>query len=644
MMTLTYNNVKKAVCGLISVIALFAVFCGFPFRADAAEAKLVTLENYSDITIIVGYDTEKPKVAFIAPNDQRYEKEEDFDQVIEGDKMIYYCISDAISGDWKVEYDKGKNKNITIDVVPWHKEIKVNSFAFETEAREDYPLPYVKGKFTVEYEGSYRYILSAVIADADGNVLNKLNMYEGSGYNSGENSFSVYPDMLPDGEYLLALEVYAEDGTGTEVRDSISADKTLTVAGNTTQGDSSCMKLYCDMTDHLLDVEFDASAQEINCREYALMIVQGDSRQYLSMQTYDTAVFSDRVIFDPADGDITVQVNAKDYYGKYISWSETFTPEMPIALSIETPEVTNDLNAVIDFDAGEGSYPGTIVVGEKSKNVQFTGKNKAQVSLETMEVNEVEVRVIKGQVAFFIKKRISVDTIPPAIDIYGASDDMVTAESEVVFVGTTDTEAVFTCNGDEVELDSHGRFSITKDLDEDVNEFRFEAADKAGNSTVRVVRVSKTAAGTTKSSSSSKGSGILKLFAAMGLTSLYALIVGGISILVLKRKEKKMKKASSVLTVLTVFAVSLIFTFAGIGAWQLHSHFSKDKELSGSSLVDMLRSSPMSDIAAKIDTSKEFLYSSYISFGIAAAIALLLAVCFIVKRQIAKRKGRKNKN
>lgn len=81
------NRMRRAVFyAVISLIFLFAAICGFYLNAYTEESKLVSLDRNKDITIIVGYDTEKTKVAFISPSGKRYEKEENFNQVADDEK------------------------------------------------------------------------------------------------------------------------------------------------------------------------------------------------------------------------------------------------------------------------------------------------------------------------------------------------------------------------------------------------------------------------------------------------------------------------------------------------------------------------------------------------------------------------------
>ena len=634
----TIGGKRRIFTAVLGMLLICLIIAG-GMRVSAATGPLVTLEQSMDITIIVGYDTEKPAVVFVAPNNKRYEKPEDFDGITEGDKATYYNISNASSGDWTVEYEKGRNKEITIDVVPWHKNISIESFSFTTSPAEDRPLQNINGKLLASYEnGRFNYIVSAVVTGADGAIENCIELYNGSARGGDESEFSVYPEVLPDGEYKLQLEVYGEDSTGVEVHDSVISDASFTITGNTSQGEESCLKIYCDITDSTIDIDFDASSQEIRTDEYALIVFRNATGERISEMLYDQGSFSDHVIFDPADGDITIQINARDRDKGYISWSRTFKPEMPMSLEIETPEMTNDQNAVIRFDAGSETYQGRIIVGDTSNELMFTGSNTAQVSLESMETSELIVEIDAGNITYREKKVISVDTLPPYIDIYGAAGDMVTSEDKVRFAGKTNAVSL-TCNDVPVQCEDSGAFSFTADMDEDEKDFCFEASDNAGNVTVRNIHMTKKGVAAEDKTVKKEKKGKWPLIITLIISFLMALFTAVLSSVLLKRAEKKGRKRGTVRTVLCSFTISLICCFTGAGVWQLLMHFNASKKLSGSSLVSLLKDSPISAVAEKIDERQEYLFSSFISFGIAAALLIVLVVCLIVNRKLRRRKN-----
>ena len=56
----------------------------------------------------------------------------------------------------------------------------------------------------------------------------------------------------------------------------------------------------------------------------------------------------------------------------------------------------------------------------------------------------------------------------------------------------------------------------------------------------------------------------------------------------------------------------------------------------GPVLVDILKNTPLSNVADKIDEKKEYLCSSIISFGIAAGLAVVLIAATVIKRKMKK--------
>lgn len=69
---------------------------------------------------------------------------------------------------------------------------------------------------------------------------------------------------------------------------------------------------------------------------------------------------------------------------------------------------------------------------------------------------------------------------------------MTTKENKVVCVGNTEA-ATLICNGENITLEEDGGFTVTKEVFDGKNDFKFEAVDEAGNNTVRNIHITKTA-------------------------------------------------------------------------------------------------------------------------------------------------------
>ncbi|MBR6879722.1 MAG: hypothetical protein IKN14_01400 [Clostridiales bacterium] len=629
--------VKKIITAALCFATAASILSALPAsRVLAQQDVFMTLEEQSDITIIVRFDTERPQVKFISPDGKTYEKYEDFDQVLEADNATYYNIEDASAGDWTIDFEKGGNSEVTVDVVPWHKPIDATALTVTLENAEDKKLPYINGVLSVDYEGNFNYILSAVVVDKDGNVTNSIPIDDGFVFSDGSEDmeFSVYPDMLPDGTYMLSAEVYAEDDTGTEVRDVIVAGQAFTITGSTSEGDIEKLTVICNVGDSVADIYFDGEEFGSSCDEYAVIVKQGD--ELLDQMLFEEDTFHDHIIFDPQGGEILVQINAQVDEIGFVSWTLKFDPKMPVDVNITTPEKTADLNAVIEFDAHDKSLPGAIKIGDKSTSVMWSGKDKVQVGLENLEVNEIEIDVTDGQVTYTMNKRITADTIPPLIDIYGASGDMRTTEEKIVFAGATEAGAVLTVNGEKVELDKDGAFGLEKELQDGMNEFKFEATDDAGNTSVRLIRIFKGDSEDAEKEAAKKNRKINPV-AAVIITVVFAFAAAFLAIFLKKRNIKKGRKELQVITVLRAFGITLIAFFTGLGIWQLILHYKEKGALSGSELIELLKSSTWTDIASKIQGSKDLIFSALISFGIALLILIIMIVARIIRKKIGGR-------
>ena len=618
---------------MLSFIALAGAVLAPSSKVNAESAVFLTLEERRDITIIVGFDTERPKVAFIDPSGDRYEAYEDFDAVMEADTKTYYNIAGAEAGDWTIEYDKGSNAEISVDVYPWHRSIAIQSLTVELENTEE-ALPNINCTLSVDYPGgSYNYIISAVVMDQDGNITSRIKMEDGSVWGDDDYTVSVYPDMLPDGQYLISAEVWAEDDTGTEVRDAMIAQTAVNITGNTAEGEAERISVTYNVTDQYADIVFNGTDMDPRCDEFAIIVMQGDEK--ISERSFEDEEYTDHVIIDPDGGEVLVQVNGHQRDGGFVTWNVKFAPKMPVALSIETPATTNDLTAVVNFDAGEKEYQGAIKVGDKSTAVLWKGKDTVQVSLETLETNDVELDVTSDRVTYVMTQAITVDTIPPTIDLYGVTGDMKSTEEQALFTGQTDPSATLTCNGKEVELESDGSFSFVEELKDGANEFKFEATDKSGNVTSRNVKITKVDEIGGKEAKK-KMSGLSVVLTVL-VMFVIAFGTAGIAILIMRRSEKRLGKSNAVSAVIKSIGIMAFLLFTGLGIWQLILHFNKKGDLEGPNLVEMLKKSTWTEIASEIDSSSEYLYSSFISFG----IALLILILFIVFLVLGKKKRKK---
>lgn len=154
-----------------------------------------------------------------------------------------------------------------------------------------------------------------------------------------------------------------------------------------------------------------------------------------------------------------------------------------------------------------------------------------------------------------------------------SSGNMTTKENKVVFVGNTEVAALM-CNGENITLEEDGSFTVTKEVFDGENDFKFEAVDAAGNNTVRNIHITKTANTGMKKET---GNNVFKILL-LTLTGavLFAVVLGIISGSVSSRIERKGIKRKPFGVIFVAFMTMLYVLFMGLGIWQVYL-YSKER-------------------------------------------------------------------
>ena len=642
---------------MIRRIVLFALVFAcllMPMRVLAAESELVTLDWYTDITVIVSYDVSEPRIVLISPSGDRYTSDSQYTLVERARGVVYYHIADAEGGTWRIEYDKGGNTKLDVEVVPWIRPINAVAITVGALEKNSYGELTLNGTLTVEYDGRYNYDLYAVKLDDAGNITTKLLLDESWSTGGETETFNVSLKNVPDGEYHLYAEAYVQLESGAELQSCVQSNAKFTVDGNTATGDESCLTLACDLTENSLQIRFDGVDMEDRLTSAAIVVTQENVEDTLETATFSPdEVFEDSVLFDPADGVLTVQISGQGYSGKFYAWSRTVRPVLPLTIRFDTPEQTNAQNAAIFFDAGAEQFSGAIWRGESRQEVLFNGSGTMQVALEPMEVNELAVTVEQDGVSYRISHRVSVDSIPPSIDLYGVTDSMRTEEQSLLLVGQTESGATLLCNGMQVALDERGGFEVEQTLADGENTIRFEATDAAGNRAIRTVTVTKgvvgAAAETTRQSGGERHTGGIP-YVMIGSFAGALLLFGALwfcAMLLRKKQKKTGEKRSPVLPLLAVFFGFASLVCAGLAVWQMMTASRLTDALQGDSLVQLIKNQSVSDTAQQIRTRNAAQNRGWLCVIVAGA-SLLLCLGFailppIIRKQRKKRQSKPRK-
>lgn len=192
------------------------------------------------------------------------------------------------------------------------------------------------------------------------------------------------------------------------------------------------------------------------------------------------------------------------------------------------------------------------------------------------------------------------------------------------------------CNGDNITLEEDGSFTVTKEVFNGENDFKFEAVDAARNNTVRNIHITKTANTGMKKETGNNGFKILLLILAGSV--LFAVVLGIISGSVSSRLERKGIKRKPFGVIFVAFMTMLSVLFMGLGIWQVYLHIQKKNEISGKNLINLIQSVTTSDIASMIKDERAYLYNSFISFGIVLVCVIVIIIYTVLRSKLKKRK------
>lgn len=221
-----------------------------------------------------------------------------------------------------------------------------------------------------------------------------------------------------------------------------------------------------------------------------------------------------------------------------------------------------------------------------------------------------------------------------------SSGNMTTKENKVVFVGNTEVAALM-CNGENITLEEDGNFTVTKEVFDGENDFKFEAVDAVGNNTVRNIHITKTANTGMKKET---GNNVFKILL-LTLTGavLFAVVLGIISGSVSSRIERKGIKRKPFGVIFVAFMTMLSVLFMGLGIWQVYLYIQKKDEISGKKLINLIQSVTTSDIVSIIKDERAYLYNSFISFGIVLVCVIVIIIYTVLRSKLKKKKNSKNK-
>ena len=610
-------------------------------NALPSQSELVTLNRRQDIVIAIGFDVEVPDVALVSPSGKVYAADSDYARVERADKVLYLYILNAESGSWNINYDKKGNSSLEVVVTPWNHPLSIDSLMID-EVQE--------GQLTASAEVScgsqvrYQYYAYAVTLSTDGTVDGKTELSHGSGYSGNTLSLHLATQDLPDGVYYLQLEVYYTNDSGTEFPAFCISDTTFTVTGNTQSGDASQFISMLDLTQDILTLDWSGVEGRYTSWLLALYIGGGTEPAYYS--SFDANVRSDELLLDRNEGDVRITLIGTVSGGGYVSFERTIRWNTGVLIEFETPEITNSLRGAIRFDTAGQTLSAELKINDGSEQLQLSGSDTLSFRLDEMDVNEISLQYqLEDGVYYFVSRRISVDSVPPTLTLYGLPDEVTTAEGSIIISGGTEAGASLTVNGEAHKTDGSGEFVAEIALKEGGNTLVFEASDAAGNKTSRTLIVNYSPSGVvihTGGNDSDEAGGFPWILIITAACSLLTLLFIWVFTTVSDRRMKKDGGRAAVSRKLFAVLEGLLcsVSVSGIGLTALFMVLAAKTAgtISGSNLIAAIEKYNTSEFA-DILTHRQSLQNWALAIGITAAVAMILMILLLcLGRKLGKEK------
>lgn len=606
-----------------------------PMKAQAARSELVTLDAARDIVVIFTYDSEAPAVSLTDPSGKVYAAEADFAAVRQGDHAVYYYLKEAAAGTWYVDYDKKSNQELDVHVMPWYAQVTVQSIVMEPPAEDRIT---VRASVTAEEAIYYDFYLYAVTMK-DGVVDGKKLLDRGSAAANQELERQVDISELPDGSaYYLLLEAVVTDENGTEMTAAARTENTFSVAGHLETGAPSELVTILDYTQNSLEIDW--SRSEVSCSGWIVGVFQGDAAEPVYYDTLEREITRTEINVDSESAaDIRVELTAMDGERAAVRYEREIPWETGVTVSIDTPETTSDMAAVISYDTGEREVEAEIRSNEKSQKLRWTGSGQVSFALPAMETQEIQVLYGWEEGSYYrICGRVSADTIPPALELFGIAERIQTDAGSITFSGMTEAGASLEINGSGCSVEEDGSFQATVELQSGENQVLFTAADESGNKTSRTVVVVRSGKGTAAGGGQRQVPGLLIYLAVLAASLLTAVIMGLCGMI---SGQKNAKTGRRLLAAAKGFCVcGIILSLLG-AAQYVYRYIVLTKRISGKNLPGMLEASPLSDITGILEERQECLRMLLAPGLLAAGFLLVLILLIVLGKTAAKRNRRR---
>lgn len=457
---------------ILALAVLLTAMLAVPALAAPQESDLVLLEREKGIVIWVSWDTAQPEVVFIAPDGTQYDPmtETEGCTTVVGSNDLYYTIEKAAAGQWRLQLDKGSNKEVTVSVHDYQVGLVVDSFAITgIEDGKAYTSFHVSGADR-QY---YQYRISAIV-DYSGE---EKELASGGAYVNRDVSQSVSLKKLATySDYRLRLYVWYENN-GTDVFDFMISEP---FAYTNTENDAKATDFTVTVQpqESLLYVAWPNADRSVD--SVLVAVFEDDAAEPVSYDFYDTDDYkSVQLAYTPGVGEVAVEVSYSVNGVQTAPLRKTAKlAQMPV--SIPEGQIFGSVTLPMAY-TGLRQQPVTVTVNGKATTLNLDGDGTVSITLVD-GWNDLQICYTDGVgITWQIARQIFVDRIPPVLNLNQSYDGMVVKGSSITVSGTVSNFESLTVNGEAVSVNADGSFSREVKLSAGENIITVVAADALGN-------------------------------------------------------------------------------------------------------------------------------------------------------------------
>lgn len=630
------TNMKQLLHHLVGALFFLMVLFGTAGTALGEEQsrELMVLPRQAHIVVSIEYETEMPDIALISPDNTAYSEAAGNVRVEHGENTAFYFLPDALAGQWLIRFDKKSNPTITADYAEYTPDLTIDSLVLKgisgNQAEISFNTSYVK-------DITYNYVVYAVLLDENRNVTGQKELDHGTAQAGREENRRISLNDLSSYEnYYLELEVYLKE-YGLETNDTRITDQNFGYVNSHQPEAMSGAKVTIDPAKLLFTMDW--SDYKVSCDQYlAAFYTDAAPDEPISFQNLESGYTS--AIFDlpPDTHSLTVELTyikngvASAPYRRQIDWEQGLT------LSIDTPENTNSVQAVITYET-DAQRNAVIAVNDVQQQVVLTGSDSISIQLEEFS-NEVSVLCSLDDMTDVIyRKSVYSDRIAPILRFYEKVDSISVAEDRFLLTGETEPGCRLTVNGTEYPLGEEGSFSVDLALDKAENMFAVVSTDPAGNQSAQNITiyhgdVPAAAAMAAGQDGGDSDMGYLPMFFTMlvGMSAVLVLILTGVVL------GKRRGLVRGVMTVTTLRNVALLITLFLSAAAAFARLLAERARQAAESLAFIRAAQRSPQEAHNMLKEYESLHKVFLALAIAAGLCLLIAILLMVLNRVLKKR------